>query len=516
MKAVYGLKTRQITIDTPTNGSIVVTDGLGNVISNGDMVEYGTVLTVTTTPSTGYHLDAWTTGESYVTPDANGNVTVNGDIKLGATFAINQYTITVGATENGAIKVAQGDNVLYNGNEGDSFEVDYGTELTLTAVPNPGYIFSTWTNEAEGEEGEFGADAPKRVASEFPTPFVDGGEAMVLTEDQLTSNPLVITIDGDLNLGAMFEALPPFTVTIHETYDGYISVSDGDTTVTNQEGETVVQFPQNTQLTLTLHPDNSVNQYVDYGEWMDENYETISEEQVREITLTEDMDLYADFMMGEFTIYESGSQANYDAIPKNVYIRRVTLVRTFKKSTWSTMCLPFDSYVGDNAQLTGKIHEMFNAEVVGNNVDVYFNRVNEIKAGYPYMYYSASTGVTNPVFDYVYVEEGVTSKSVPCGDMTYCGILTSFTLPAHDASYRYISSNKLYYPSKDYTLTFDRGYFKIAEAFSGVPIRMFVEDSMIEEADQPAEVGTQKYILDGILIIERNAVKYNAQGQVID
>ncbi len=84
-----------------------------------------------------------------------------------------------------------------------------GEQVTLTAVPSFGYIFSAWGNDASG-----------------------------------TTNPLVLTMDGNKTISAVFEVAPIYTVNVTSAGDGSVSVDPPGT-----------QFTAGTQITLTATPD---------------------------------------------------------------------------------------------------------------------------------------------------------------------------------------------------------------------------------------------------------------------
>ena len=510
--AIFEPSTRQyaITINASTNGTIKVMNG-NTEVQTGDKVDYNTVLTVTTTPSTGYHLDAWTTGTGYVTPNEQGQVTVTGDIKLGATFAINQYTITVASTEHGDIKVAQGDNVLYNGNEGGSFDVDYGTELTLTATATDAkYQFATWTNEG----GDQVPGAPQRVGQVEPE-IGTTDAVMTIADADLTTNPLTLTITGTLSFGAEFDLLPTKTVTINECDGGYIKVSDGTTTVTEPG---VYEFAEGTTLHLALVPTDGN----DFGEWVNnsDDEEAYSEAMLKDTVLTDNIDLYAAFMLGAFTLKENQDKSYYDGLPYGQMIRRVTLDRTFKKNAWSTMCLPFFYQVSGSA-MDGVVYRFIQAEGDNQKVTVKFSEVTQINPGSPYMLLSGSE-IKNPVFDYVTFvpEEGIDPLDMEetHDDVTYHGVLsTPATLTKGHREYRYVASNQLYYPAaNDVSIVFDRCYFTVPFMESVSPrIELVIEDESITDAEeQMPEIN--KYIENGILVIERGGEKYTATGSKIE
>jgi len=414
-----------------------------------------------------------------------------------------QYTVTIdNAIQNGTISVKYGETTITSG----SIDVDYGATIDLTATPNEGYKFGDWniTPEENYEIPDPSFDAPKRIGME------DSESSLVVAGGDLS-----IEVYGNLTISATFELEAKYGVTLNATENGTISVSDGKNTYDNSElseGESETHyFAKNTALTLTLTPKGGD---YDYGEWVDEDDVAYSEESVRNITLTEDQDLYADFMKASFTLIESGVGANYNSLPYGIMIRRMTLQRTINANSWSTMCLPFDNWLEGGTHF-GKIYELSGATVEGNAVNVSFVKVSSMESGVPYMYYS-ETKVENPVFDYVTFDEEATAGNVEKGDLTYYGVLqTPAVLPKDNKSYRYISGNKLYYPTKDISVPFDRGYFVMSKQFSAAPMRMVIENSEITDAEEQVIVETKKYIENDVLVIERNGVKYTATGEII-
>ena len=97
------------------------------VVTGAGEYEHGTEVTLTATPSEGYHFVQWSDGVT----DATRTITVTDNITLSAEFAINVYTVTLNA-ENGVVTGAG--------------EYEHGTEITLTATPNEGYHFVKWSD----------------------------------------------------------------------------------------------------------------------------------------------------------------------------------------------------------------------------------------------------------------------------------------------------------------------------------------------------------------------------------
>ena len=95
-----------------------------------ETVDCGTVKTITAAPNAGYHFVQWNDGNT----DASRTITITGNKIYTATFAPNQYTITV-ATNNSDYGTVSG---------GGTF--DYGSTKTITATPKTGYRFVEWND----------------------------------------------------------------------------------------------------------------------------------------------------------------------------------------------------------------------------------------------------------------------------------------------------------------------------------------------------------------------------------
>ena len=119
--------------------SVESTEG-GNAIVNGALlveVEEGTSVTLTAIPNSGYEFVNWTTNGVEVSISATFQATVNSDVTYKANFVkkVVNYTVSVESTEGG--------NAIVNG--ALLVEVEEGTSVTLTAIPNSGYEFVNWT-----------------------------------------------------------------------------------------------------------------------------------------------------------------------------------------------------------------------------------------------------------------------------------------------------------------------------------------------------------------------------------
>jgi len=110
----------------------------GTVAKNPNQTtfDYGTIVQLTPTPSVGYSFSSWT-------GDASGSsnplpVTMNANKTITANFTINAYALNVTATNGSVVKNPV--QVTYN----------HGTSVQLTATPNVGYAFTSWSGDATG------------------------------------------------------------------------------------------------------------------------------------------------------------------------------------------------------------------------------------------------------------------------------------------------------------------------------------------------------------------------------
>ncbi|PYM07427.1 MAG: hypothetical protein DMD82_05410, partial [Candidatus Rokuibacteriota bacterium] len=136
----------------------VTVSGSGTVAKSPNQASYtyGTVVTLTATPATGWHFVGWSGDATSSTNPLS--LTMDGPKAVTAGFAINTYALTV--TTNGLGTVAKSpDQASYN----------YGTVVTLTATPSAGTYFVSWGGDASGTTSPVTVtmDGPKGVTATF-------------------------------------------------------------------------------------------------------------------------------------------------------------------------------------------------------------------------------------------------------------------------------------------------------------------------------------------------------------
>lgn len=156
---------KAIPVETVTFGVAANPAEGGSVSANPapGSVAKGTSVTLTATANSGYHFVSWSTGatEATITVTINEATTITANFEKDAPVQPTSYTVTISAGENGSVSPAGAQTVTAGGS------------ITITATPAEGYIFARWE----------GADTS-------------------------STNPLTITVNGDLALKAIFELKP--------------------------------------------------------------------------------------------------------------------------------------------------------------------------------------------------------------------------------------------------------------------------------------------------------------------
>ena len=129
----------------------------GGSTSGAGSYSSGTSVTATATANANYTFVNWTENGTIVSTSAAYTFPLTGNRSLVANFALNTYTLTVTAV-NGT--VSQNPNsATYNS----------GSTVTLTATPNAGYTFSSWSGDASGSVNPLSVvmNANKNITANF-------------------------------------------------------------------------------------------------------------------------------------------------------------------------------------------------------------------------------------------------------------------------------------------------------------------------------------------------------------
>src|SRR5205085_488683 len=221
--------------------------GSGSVTRNPNASVYspGTVVTLTAVASTGYHFTGWSGDTTTATNPIS--IAMNANRSFTATFAINTYTITLNTIGNGTA-AANPNQATYN----------YGTPVTLTATPQAGNAFVSWsgvtatfalntyTITLSSNGNGSAAASPSQATYNFGTPVTltatpNAGNAFVSWsgDTTTTTNPLSIVVTKNRTLTANFT----YTLTTSVSGGGSVGVSPNQTAFVSGSSATLTATP---------------------------------------------------------------------------------------------------------------------------------------------------------------------------------------------------------------------------------------------------------------------------------
>ncbi len=328
---------------------------------------------------------------------------------------------------------------------------------------------------------------------------------------------VVTPVTGDQDYVAVFEQValtPKYTITIGALTNGSVTITtDGGTEFVPAAGGSY-KYEEGTMVILKAKAERGYH----FTEWND-GTETAS----RRIELTENTTLTPTFaantlfeLRDEWT--ESDCQNYYDM--ENVLT--VTLTdRTFKQNEWATISLPFSCTLEQGDDMYGYIYKFGKVTLAadGGSINVEFNRTYEITANEPYLVVTQEN-ITAPKF---YGVSLVSPESVSLssdGQVSFVSNLWKMTINGPRDFYVGNRSALRYAKTTGTVINANRAFFRKSEG-APAPRRLKVMIDGVETTMQITEEGdieqaeeTRKYVEDGILIIERNGVRYNATGAV--
>ena len=207
------------------------------------------------------------------------------------------------------------------------------------------------------------------------------------------------------------------------------------------------------------------------------------------------------------------------------------IMRTFVAGMWNTLCLPFsltEEQIAASPLQDAEIYTFsgINSDPLVGTVDLEVSQVYAITARRPYLIRFSGADIVNPVFDGVTLATNAFTNDLSAdgsSDMKFYGTARPTMLPYMNSEYLFLGTgNMLYYSGvASHKLPAFRAYFHPGDAIQSIRprARIVVQEQTQETAtDHEQTAGwkpaypERKYMENGVLIIERNGVKYNAQG----
>ena len=407
------------------------------------------------------------------------------------------HTLTISSDTHGSVNTSfyannWGKTVTYDEDVANPFF--NGQTITLQPVAESGYEFDSWTGGTPADNGD-------------GTYSITMGSSNIA----LTANFHVLAVN--------------YTVTFNDYNGDQLQSSNVE---------------ENTQPTVTADPtrdDDATTAYTFVG-WKssaDDNVYATANLPVATAAVTYTAQYEPYFLLLDDKT--DNNDAYYTALANKEGERlNVKYMRTFTAGRWATFSLPFGySYrPEENTTFKGQVYYLISAKYTA---DGYLTLncmpvTDGLVANKPYILIPSAT-IENPTFKNVKMKAvapnyytAPNTEGIGTG-VTFRNTIERETLEK-DKRVIYIkgANNQLYYPSMsvDTWMRPFRGYFYLnvtPEQIQYTPARVRLvtpDGEYIEQApdtDQPAAVETKKYIENGILIIERAGIKYDAQGHVI-
>ncbi len=248
----------------------------------------------------------------------------------------------------------------------------------------------------------------------------------------------------------------------------------------------------------------------------------------RTITISSNMDLYPYFAS---PILDNESATYYDNVlslyPSTINFRLKN--RTLKANMWNTICLPFslsqeqmEAVFGANA--VAAFHSA-KGDYQGIDIVLDFVTTGGMAANRPYLVYPA-TDIIDPVFEMVTPASltNPTAYSDGASAIKLQGTLRPTPMTKDNKQTLCIGANNtVYFPNVSNNIKAFRAYFVVndGELPQSAPerARFLVLGRDVPADYNAAEINnnnTRKYILDGQLIIEKDGIRYNAQGMIVE
>jgi hypothetical protein len=472
-------------------------------------------------------------------------------VTLHAQWTINAYTVSIAATTNGTVTVSYNDGSAQSFTSG-SRDIAEGTELTVTATPATGYHFDSWTNNGAASVT---VDGEKTIGATF-APNTHN-VSWVTDGNPLTGEYTNGTTEYGTTIVAPATPTKNATAEYSYTFNGWspsvdANMPDKDVEYTATWTETKCKY-----LVRFLNGDEELqSEFLEYGampEYKGEAPTKASDLIYRYdfagwdkplATVTSATNYRADFTqieLTEFVLVDDKDKDNeyYDvisALALGNMTRTVIYNRTMERGKWHVVSLPFDFDL-----ITHMGHKFFNnvysyegATYSAGYLDLHFMPTSSMDANVPYVYYNesadynGSVNVEDEVFADAEIKaqgDGTVSKDVADGTIDFVNTQYRTQLENGNRNQVYIYNNSLYYPnSNPSSSTFIRafrGYFQFKNVtISHVSPRMRIvlggktvtELDIVSDDAQTGET-VRKYIENGVLVIEREGVKYDAQGK---
>lgn len=205
-----------------------------------------------------------------------------------------------------------------------------------------------------------------------------------------------------------------------------------------------------------------------------------------------------------------------------------TVNRTFKRADYfNTLCLPFslsEEELANSPFAGAELWTFKYASVVNDELQVRIQQETSIKAGRPYLIlFGAGEDLVNPLFKNVTIT-ATSGEHMNYDNIAFIGTLAPVAFAADDANRLFLTANNLLaWANTNGNVRSFRAYFEItpspnpSQIKRGMRARIVMKEEVatgIEDV-QGSDVQSTKVLENNQVLIIRNGVKYNLQGQVV-
>ena len=335
--------------------------------------------------------------------------------------------------------------------------------------------------------------------------------------------PAVTAVTGDQDYVAVFEQVakaPKYNLTIGAFTNGSVTLTaNGKTDVVPVAGG-AYQYEEGTTIIVKAVPAKGYH----FNQWNDAN--TAASRQVSEIaanmTLTPTFAENTPFLMDD--TWEQATFISNCAAATGVLT--VTLKdRTYSAGQWATLSVPFNCTLDQEDELYNAVYKLHTLTLAqdGGSVSFEFIRTNVVEANEPYLIVPRHD-ISTVVFHGVTLTTPAEVSRTTDDRVTFVSGLWKQTISGPNEFYVATGNSLRYASTLGSVVKGNRAFFrKINDAASSPAPRraiMVIDGEEVEveiAGDAIEEVqDVRKYIENGVLIIERNGVRMDAQGKRID
>ena len=199
----------------------------------------------------------------------------------------------------------------------------------------------------------------------------------------------------------------------------------------------------------------------------------------------------------------------------------VNLTRSLTPSQFNTFCLPFALDDDQLQELFGAgydLEEFVSSSLEGDVLSLEFSKVTSLEAGKPYLL-QPSVDVANPSFEGVTITATAPADQTSDANISFHGTFAPTELAGGNKNLLFLGAgNELFWPEATGNLKGFRAYFEVKGGAAKVAKRARIvqkgeQTQAIDLVENPNTA--HKRIIDGQLVIEKNGMIFNAQGQMV-